>query len=128
MATSAVPLCRAKDTGEVFSGTAAQAKNALWSFLGSTPEAIADAFVDTVDAMGKKLHAGLAEPIVGFHDPVAALDCSTVTVYVDGGKYLAIDTSGVAPSRLVFETDAQGRATEWRVGLSPQVDYVEGCS
>lgn len=48
--------------------------------------------------------------------------------YVDGGKYLAFDTSGVAPSRLVFETDAQGRATEWRVGLSPQVDYVEGCS
>lgn len=48
--------------------------------------------------------------------------------YVDGGKYLAFDTSGVAPSRLVFETDAQGTVTEWRVGLSPQVDYVEGCS
>lgn len=48
--------------------------------------------------------------------------------YVDGGKYLGFDTSGVAPSRLVFETDAQGRVTEWRVGLSPQVDYVEGCS
>ena len=48
--------------------------------------------------------------------------------YVDGGNYLAFDTSGVAPSRLVFETDGQGRATEWRVGLSPQVDYVEGCS
>jgi len=48
--------------------------------------------------------------------------------YVEGGKYLAFDTSGVAPSRLVFETDAQGRVTEWRVGLSPQVDYVEGCS
>jgi hypothetical protein len=48
--------------------------------------------------------------------------------YVDGGKYLAFDTSGVAPSRLVFETDARGVATEWRVGLSPQADYVEGCS
>lgn len=48
--------------------------------------------------------------------------------YADGGKYLTFDTSGVAPSRLVFETDAQGIATEWRVGLSPQVDYVEGCS
>lgn len=48
--------------------------------------------------------------------------------YVEGGKYLAFDTSGVAPSRLVFETDAQGRVTEWRVGLSPQADYVEGCS
>jgi len=48
--------------------------------------------------------------------------------YVEGGKYLAFDTSGVAPSRLVFETDARGIATEWRVGLSPQADYVEGCS
>lgn len=48
--------------------------------------------------------------------------------YVEGGKYLAFDTSGVAPSRLVFETDARGRVTEWRVGLSPQADYVEGCS
>jgi hypothetical protein len=48
--------------------------------------------------------------------------------YVEGGKYLAFDTSGVAPSRLVFETDARGVATEWRVGLSPQADYVEGCS
>lgn len=48
--------------------------------------------------------------------------------YVEGGKYLAFDTSGVAPSRLVFEVDARGRVTGWRVGLSPQVDYVEGCS
>jgi hypothetical protein len=48
--------------------------------------------------------------------------------YVDGGKYLAFDTSGVAPSRLVFETDERGVVTEWRVGLSPQADYVEGCS
>ena len=48
--------------------------------------------------------------------------------YVDGGNYLAFDTSGVAPSRLVFETDAGGIVTEWRVGLSPQADYVEGCS
>lgn len=48
--------------------------------------------------------------------------------YVDGGRYLAFDASGVAPSRLVFETDAQGRVSGWRVGLPPQVDYVEGCS
>lgn len=48
--------------------------------------------------------------------------------YVQGGKYLAIDASGVAPSKLVFETDADGKVTEWRVGVTPQVDYVEGCS
>lgn len=44
------------------------------------------------------------------------------------GKYLSIAASGVAPTRLVFETDAQGVVTEWRVGVLPEVDYVEGCS
>lgn len=47
--------------------------------------------------------------------------------YVDGAKYLRIAAtqgSGV----LLFETDAQGKVTRWRVGVPPQVDYVEGCS
>jgi hypothetical protein len=48
--------------------------------------------------------------------------------YVEGGQYLSIAASGVAPSKLVFETDAAGKVSAWRVGLSPQVDYVEGCS
>ena len=47
--------------------------------------------------------------------------------YTDG-KYLSINASGVAPTKLVFETDGAGVVTEWRVGLSPEVDYVEGCS
>ena len=47
--------------------------------------------------------------------------------YTDG-KYLSIAASGVAPTKLVFETDANGVVTEWRVGLLPEVDYVEGCS
>jgi hypothetical protein len=53
---------------------------------------------------------------------------STPHKYVEGGHYLSIAASGVAPSRLVFETDAAGKVTAWRVGLTPQVDYVEGCS
>lgn len=44
------------------------------------------------------------------------------------GKYLSIAASGGAPSKLVFETDAAGKVTQWRVGVPPQVDYVEGCS
>ncbi len=48
--------------------------------------------------------------------------------YVEGGQYLSVDASGVAPSRLVFETDAEGNVVRWRVGLLPQADYVEGCS
>ncbi len=48
--------------------------------------------------------------------------------YTQGGQYLSIDAGDVAPTRLVFEADAAGRITSWRVGLSPQVEYVEGCS
>jgi hypothetical protein len=53
---------------------------------------------------------------------------STPHKYVEGGQYLAIDASGVAPTKLVFEVDANGNVTAWRVGLLPQADYVEGCS
>lgn len=53
---------------------------------------------------------------------------STPHKYVQGGQYLSIAASGVAPSKLVFETDAAGKVNAWRVGLLPQVDYVEGCS
>jgi hypothetical protein len=31
-------------------------------------------------------------------------------------------------SALVFEVDPSGKATDWRIGVPPQVDYVEGCS
>lgn len=48
--------------------------------------------------------------------------------YVEGGQTLSLSASGVAPAKLVFEVDAAGKVTAWRVGLAPQVDYVEGCS
>lgn len=53
---------------------------------------------------------------------------STPHKYVEGGRYLSINASGVAPTKLVFEVDAAGTVTEWRVGLLPEVDFVEGCS
>ena len=59
-----------------------------------------------------------------YHDSLQ----STPHKYVEGGRYLSMDASGVAPSRLVFEIGAEGKVTRWRVGLSPQADYVEGCS
>ncbi|WP_340648312.1 lectin [Pseudoxanthomonas winnipegensis] len=46
--------------------------------------------------------------------------------YVEGGKYLSVDGQGGA--KLVFETGADGVVTSWRVGLPPQIDYVEGCA
>jgi len=46
--------------------------------------------------------------------------------YVEGGHYLRVTQDGETGA-LVFETDAQGRVTTWRVGLPPAVDYVERC-
>lgn len=47
--------------------------------------------------------------------------------YEDGAKYLRVKApqgDGV----LVFETGADGKVTRWRVGVPPQIDYVEGCA
>jgi hypothetical protein len=46
--------------------------------------------------------------------------------YVSGASYLRI-AAPHGDGVLVFETDAQGRITRWRVGVPPQIDYVEGC-
>lgn len=50
--------------------------------------------------------------------------------YTDG-LYLRIKDPAGGSGVLVFEIDGKGdqaTATEWRIGLPPQVDYVEGCS
>ncbi|MEH6422493.1 hypothetical protein [Pseudomonas sp. CGJS7] len=47
--------------------------------------------------------------------------------YVEGAKTLRVTDSGGGSGVLVFETDAAGKVTAWRVGVPPQVDYVEGC-
>jgi len=47
--------------------------------------------------------------------------------YVDGAKYLRVPAPS-GKSALLFETDEQGKISRWRVGVPPQVDYVEGCS
>ncbi len=48
--------------------------------------------------------------------------------YVEGGKVLTITAPDGSPAKLVFQVDGVGSVTGWRVGLPPQVDYVEGCS
>lgn len=47
--------------------------------------------------------------------------------YVEGGRYLRVPAES-GESAVVFEADADGRIQEWRLGVPPQVDYVEGCS
>ena len=52
-------------------------------------------------------------------------------LYEEGGKYLRIKSRDGENGVLLFETDGKGngaKVTEWRVGVPPQVDYVEGCS
>lgn len=48
--------------------------------------------------------------------------------YVEGALYLIVNAPAVGDGKLVFETNAAGRVTTLRAGLSPQVEYVEGCS
>ncbi|MDH7454016.1 hypothetical protein QF205_13195 [Luteimonas composti] len=48
--------------------------------------------------------------------------------YDPDGRVLRVTAPDGAPGVLVLELDGSGRVDEWRVGLPPQVDYVEGCS
>ena len=47
------------------------------------------------------------------------------------GLYLRVKDAAGGNGVLLFETDGKAdgaKVTEWRVGVPPQVDYVEGCS
>ena len=47
------------------------------------------------------------------------------------GLYLRVKDPAGGTSMLVFETDGKGddaKVTAWRIGVPPQVDYIEGCS
>lgn len=48
--------------------------------------------------------------------------------YVEGARYLRVTDPTGGNGVLVFETGADGQVTAWRIGVPPQVDYVEGCS
>ena len=48
--------------------------------------------------------------------------------YINGAHTLIVTPSQETISKLIFETDANDRVTEWRIGVPPQVYYVEGCS
>lgn len=50
--------------------------------------------------------------------------------YTDG-QYLRIEDPAGGKGVLVFETDGKDAASKvlrWRIGVAPQIDYVEGCS
>ena len=46
--------------------------------------------------------------------------------YIEGGRTFTVSpTKG--KTRLIFEVDASNKIISWRIGLPPQVYYVEGC-
>lgn len=47
--------------------------------------------------------------------------------YEAGAHTLRVTDAEGGTSALVFETDAAGKVTGWRIGVPPQVDYVERC-
>lgn len=47
--------------------------------------------------------------------------------YIEGGKNLIVSGPDGSDSKLIFEIGADGTVSSWRVGVPPQVDYVEGC-
>lgn len=48
--------------------------------------------------------------------------------YVEGAHYLRVTDPAGGSGVLVFETEPDGQVDAWRIGVPPQVDYVEGCS
>lgn len=73
---------------------------------------------------GGKVGMSLAELTALYHGALHAAPHK----YIEGGQVLSLEASVVTPAKLVFEIDAAGKTIGWRVGLEPQVDYVEGCS
>lgn len=47
--------------------------------------------------------------------------------YTPGARVLRAKDPAGGASALVFETDANGVVAAWRIGVPPQVDYVESC-
>jgi hypothetical protein len=48
--------------------------------------------------------------------------------YDTGAHYLRVPVADGGQTVLMFEVASDGTVQRWRVGLPPQVDYVEGCS
>lgn len=47
--------------------------------------------------------------------------------YVAGALELIVKPADGGPTRMVIEGDTTGRIASWRIGVPPQVFYVEGC-
>lgn len=48
--------------------------------------------------------------------------------YIEGAHTLIVSPTANDKARLIFEIDGQNTVINWRIGVTPQVYYVEGCS
>ncbi|HSH54397.1 MAG TPA: hypothetical protein VK967_05145 [Methylotenera sp.] len=48
--------------------------------------------------------------------------------YIQGAHTLVVTPVEQTNARLIFETDANDTIVNWRIGVPPQIYYVEGCS
>ena len=69
--------------------------------IGETAEEVIAAFPDNVDIQPHK--------------------------YEQGATYFVVTSPEGADARLIFEMNPVGRVVRWRIGVPPQVHYVEGC-
>ena len=82
-----------------------------------------DVRTDAVAAPGGGALGMSADDIVGRYPGAQAMPHK----YVEGARTLRVKDSAGGNGALVFETDANGIVVAWRIGVPPQVDYVEGC-
>lgn len=47
--------------------------------------------------------------------------------YIPKGFTLTVTPEDKSPARLIFEIGQDGKVATWRIGVPPQVLYVEGC-
>jgi len=48
--------------------------------------------------------------------------------YIAGARTITVTPADKSATRLIFEIGKDGKVDNWRVGIPPQIFYVEGCS
>ena len=82
-----------------------------------------DVRIDAIAAPGGGTRGMSADDIVRLYPDAQ----TTPHKYVEGALTLRVKDPAGGAGALVFETDANGVVVAWRIGMPPQVDYVEGC-
>lgn len=83
------------------------------------------------DIKGAQYQAPGSGMIGNNRDALAALYAGRHTEephkYIEGGSNIVVAGPDGSQGTLIFEIGADGTVSSWRVGVSPQVHYVEGC-